>query len=239
MSTNSNPHQNHSANSSASMRNNDEERWACLRRRVRLIMLLDATESAGLTPIGILQLHAIAYLSNVLAPVWELRPLDGKVMKRRGGPFYPVLQHDVDELISQGLVFINNLGYSRDDDGRWRLDGAFCLNHRFADAVINQYQQYETENRLATFINELAYAFSALSEQDLSTIVSEDATYADPLTSFGNVVDFGEWQSLNYSANAANYFERLIPGGAVPTLGEKLHLYARHLYGRLYESRTQ
>jgi hypothetical protein len=216
-----------------------EERWASLKRRVRLIMLLHAAESAGLTPIGILQLHAIAYLSNVLAPVWELSPLDGKVMKRRGGPFYPVLQHDVDGLISQGLVSIDNLGYSRDDDGRWRLDGAFYLNHKFADAVINQYRQYEAENRLAAFIDELAYAFSALSEQDLSTIVSEDATYADQLTSFGNVVDFGEWQSLNYSANAANYFERLLPSGAVPTLGEKLHLYARHLYRRLHESRTK
>ena len=107
----------------------DEERWAPLQRRVRLIMLLHAAESAGLAPIGILQLHSLAYLSNVLAPVWKLRPLDGKVMKRRGGPFYPVLQHDLDRLISQGLVLITNLGYKGDENGRWRLDGNFYLNH--------------------------------------------------------------------------------------------------------------
>ncbi len=216
-----------------------EERWASLRRRIRLLMLLHAAESAGLAPTGILQLHALAYLSNVLAPVWELRPLDGKVMKRRGGPFYPVLQHDLDKLVSHGLVLIANLGYERDDDGRWRLDGAFYLNHDFADAVIRQYRNYEVEYHLATFIDELAYAFSALSEEDLQSIASEDATYADQLTAFGNVVDFGEWRTLNYSANAANYFDRLLSGGTLPTLGEKLHLYARHLYGRLHGTRTK
>ncbi|GAI23749.1 unnamed protein product, partial [marine sediment metagenome] len=194
----------------------DEERWAPLRRRVRLIMLLHASESAGLAPIGILQLHSLAYLSNVLSPVWELRPLDGKVMKRRGGPFYPALQHDLDGLVSQGLVLITNLGYERDDYGRWRLDGAFHLNHNFADAVIRQYRNYEAEYHLATFIDELAFAFSALSEEDLQSVASEDATYADQLTSFGNVVDFGEWQTLNYSANAANYFDRLLSGGTLP-----------------------
>ena len=217
----------------------DEERWAPIRRRVRLIMLLHASESAGLAPIGILQLHSLAYLSNVLSPVWELRPLDGKVMKRRGGPFYPALQHDLDGLVSQGLVLITNLGYERDSDGRWRLDGAFYLNHAFADAVIRQYRNYEAEYHLATFIDELAYAFSALSEEDLQSVVSEDATYTDQLMAFGNVVDFGEWRTLNYSANAANYFDRLLSGGTLPTLGEKLHLYARHLYGRLHGTKTK
>lgn len=215
----------------------DEERWAPLRRCVRLIMLMHASGTAGLAPIGILQLHSLAYLSNVLAPVWELRPLDGKVMKRRGGPFYPVLQHDLDGLISQGLVLITNLGYKRDNDGRWRLDGNFYLNDRLADPIIKHY--YEAENHMAVFIEELVYAFSALSEEDLQSVVSEDATYADKLTAFGNVVDFGEWRTLNYSANAANYFSRLLPGGALPTLGEKLHLYARHLHWRLHGTRTK
>ena len=59
-----------------------------LRRQVRLLVLLRAAEAAGLAPLRILRLHAFAYLSNVLAPVWDLRALDGKVLKRRGGPFY-------------------------------------------------------------------------------------------------------------------------------------------------------
>lgn len=211
-----------------------DEYWASLRRRIRLIMLLHASEQAGLAPIGIIQLHSLAYLSNVLAPVWELRPLDGKVMKRRGGPFYPILQHDLDQLVARGLVLISNLGFERDNSGKWRLDGVFHLNHDFADAIVRQYQNYEAENRLATFILELAFAFSALSEEDLRRIAAEDATYSDQLTAFDNVVDFGEWRNLNYSANAANYFNNLLPGGTLPTSGEKLHLYARHLHRRLY-----
>ncbi len=213
---------------------NDEERWASLRRRIRLLMLLEASEFAGLAPIGIIQLHTLAYLSNVLAPVWKLAPLDGKVMKRRGAPFYPVLQHDLDELVAHGLALTTNLGYARDIDDRWRLDGDFCLNHKFADAVIEQYRSFYVESRLAAFVEELVYAFSALSEEDLKLVALEDAAYAYKLISFGNVVDFGEWRSLNYSTNAANYFKYVLPGGSSPTLGEKLHLYARHLYGRLH-----
>jgi hypothetical protein len=216
----------------------EEEHWASLQRRIRLLVILYAAELAGLAPIGVLQLHSLAYLSNVLAPVWRLKPLDGKIMKRRGGPFYPAMQHDLDQLVGLGLAHITQLGYMRDDDGHWRLDGAFRINHSLADPVIKRYIQFEAEHRLGIFISELAYALSALSEQDLIKITSEDATYSDQLTSFGNVVDFGEWSNLNYSANAANYFQHLIPSGASPTPGEKLHLYAHHLYRRLHGPRT-
>lgn len=217
----------------------NEMQWIPLHRRLRLIMLLAASEAAGLAPIGIIQLHSLAYLSNVLAPVWNLSPLDGKVMKRHGGPFYPNLQHDLDRLVSHGLVLITNLGYEKDYQGRWRLNGEFHLNHEFTNPIIRQYQNYEEENLLATFIRELVLAFSALSLADLQNVVSEDATYGDNLTSYGNVVDFGEWNDLNYTANAANYFEHLLPGGSHPTIGEKLHLYARHLFWRLHESKTK
>ncbi len=76
-----------------------------LRRRVRLVVLLDAAEAAGLVPIKILRFHAFAYLSNVLAPVWDLSVFDGKGFKRRGGPFYPALQRDlIRQLHSPKLV---------------------------------------------------------------------------------------------------------------------------------------
>jgi hypothetical protein len=69
------------------MRTTCEEQFASLRRRVRVVTLLEAAEAAGLVPLGILRLHAFAYLSNVLAPVWDMPALDGKVLKRRGGPW--------------------------------------------------------------------------------------------------------------------------------------------------------
>ncbi len=214
----------------------NDERFLSLRRRVRLVVLLDAAEAAGLVPIRILRLHAFAYLSNVLAPVWDLSVLDGKVFKRRGGPFYPALQRDLDRLVGMGVVKITGLGYARDDDGRWRLEGTYRLNHEFAAPVLRQLNMYEEEVRLVSFVQELAYALSALGDDDLDLAFSEDATYSDSLVSFGNVVDFDE-RRTNYSANAAQYFDHLIPGGGRATPGEKLHVYVRHIQRRIHGGR--
>src|SRR5437016_336881 len=86
-----------------------DKAFESVRRRVRVIALIDAAENAGLNPIPILRLHALAYLSNVLAPVWNMPALDGKVLKRRGGPFYPALQRDLDFLVGAGVVVISGL----------------------------------------------------------------------------------------------------------------------------------
>lgn len=199
-----------------------------------MLVLLAAAENAGISPLKIVRLHAFAYLSNVLAPVWKLHALDGKVLKRRGGPFYPALQHDLDRLVGIGLVKINGLGHVQDDEKRWRLEGWYRLNHEFSTAVLDHISTYEEECRLVLFIQELAFAISALSDEDLDKAVGEDATYADPLVSFGNIVDFDEWRRKNYSANAARRLGSLTSSGMPATPGEMLHLYVRHLSRRLH-----
>ena len=94
-----------------------------LARRVRLVVLLEAARSAGLTPIDVLRLHTLAYLSNVLSQVWNMPPNDGKILKRRGGPFYPALQADLDRLVGMGVALLDGVGHRQDEDGRWRLEG--------------------------------------------------------------------------------------------------------------------
>lgn len=212
------------------------ERFASLRRRVRLMVLLDAAESAGLVPLKIIRLHAFAYLSNVLAPVWDMPALDGRVLKRRGGPFYPAMQRDLDRLVGMGVVVITGLGHARDDDGRWRLEGYYRLNRVFAESVLAILSTLDEERQVLTFVQELAYALAAMSDDDLDLAVGQDATYSDPLVTVGNVVDFDEWRKNNYSANAARYFDRLIPGDSHASPGEKLHLYVRHLHRRIHGS---
>ena len=81
---------------------------ADVERKIRLIVLLSAAENAGLYPTPIRQLHVLAYLANVLAPVWNMPVLDGKLLKKKGGPFYPALQQDLDRLVGTGVVFISN-----------------------------------------------------------------------------------------------------------------------------------
>jgi hypothetical protein len=213
------------------------ERMPGLRRQVRLLVLLDAAEQAGLAPIKILRLHSFAYMSNVLAPVWDFVPLDGKILKRRGGPYYPALQRDLDALVGKGMVIISGLAHLRDEEKRWRLEGSYRLNREFSDSPLFQLRRYEEERALMSFVLELAYALSALSDEDLDQAVGEDATYSDLLVSFGNIVDFDEWRKINYSANAARRFAGLIPIGSRATPGEMLHLYVRHLHRRIHGER--
>ena len=209
---------------------------SALRRRVRLVILLDAAEAAGLVPLKILWLHAFAYLSNVLAPVWDLPVLEGSVLKRQGGPFYPDLQHDLDRLVGIGIADISRISHVQDESKRWRLEGTYRLNRRFADPILATLDNFAEESRLGTFVLELGYALSALSDEDIDKAVSEDATYSNRLISNDNVIDFESRGEKNYSANAAREFSRVIAGGNA-TSGEKLHLYVRHLRRRIHGGR--
>ena len=116
-----------------------------LRRRVRLMMLLDGAERAGLTPISVRRLHLYAYLSNVLAPVWNTRAFDGSVLKISSGPFYPGMQRDLDRMVGMGLVVISNLGHVQDENDHWRLDGDFSLNRKLASAALDLVSSMPTE----------------------------------------------------------------------------------------------
>ncbi len=212
----------------------DELFFSSVQRRVRLVVLLDSATRAGLVPLRLLRLHAFAYLCNVLSPVWDMPSFNGKVLKRRGGPFYPELQLDLDCLVGMGVAFITNLGHARDGEGNWRLEGAYSLNDAFSAKILSQINTYKSEVRISAFIRELAFALSALDEAALDAAVTEDATYSDPNVTYGNVVDFDEWKKENYSANVADYFEQITPSGKDTTPAEKIHLYVRHLYRRVH-----
>ena len=66
-----------------------------------MLLLLEAAENAGLTPIAVLNLHALAYLANVLSPIWDMAPQKRTVVRKRGGPYYPELQQEVDALVGR------------------------------------------------------------------------------------------------------------------------------------------
>ena len=201
-----------------------------LGRQVRLLMLLDGAERAGLAPIRLRRLHTYAYLSNVLAPVWNSRVFDGRILKRRGGPFYPALQHDLDHLVGLGLVLISDLGHVIDEDNQYRLDGAFSLNRDLAGEALKIIGGVPQFVEIQTFFLEIAYAVSALSDSQFDSVPSEDPTYSDSSVAFENVVDFAEWRKLNYSANATRHFASW---SEQATRAELLHLYVRHLRRRI------
>jgi len=197
------------------------------------MVLLDSAEKAGLAPIPILRLHTVAFLSNILAPVWDSVVMDGKIFKRRGGPFYPRLQHELDRLVGMGIVHISDLGHSKDEQGDWRLEGSYTLNTEFSDPILRAIQENEYDGRARKFIQELLFAISALTDDEIDNAVREDATYSDELVDYGNVLDFAEWQDKNFSSNAARHFGESFQEGISCTSGEMLHLYIRHLKARL------
>lgn len=202
-----------------------------LRRQARLLLLLEAAEKAGLTPIGVAPLHAFAFLANVLAPVWQMPALDGKILKTRSGPFYPDLQQDLDRLVGLGMVEISDVGHILDLGSRWQLEARFFIRRDLAQPAVDLLSE-EWGEPILPFLVELGYALSALDGIELKNALVEDATYCDPLTSVNNVLDFDEWSKRNPSASAAVYFDNFMPAGIRATPGEKLHLYVRHLRRR-------
>jgi hypothetical protein len=210
-----------------------DETVANVRRQVRLAALLWAAGVAGLTPLPVQRLHTLAYLSDVLAPVWDIEPLDGKLLKQAGGPFYPLLQADLDGLVGTGLVRISNLGYTNTGNDRWRLRGSYELRGEAAQPFVDALTSTASGRHMARYLRELAYAVSALDFVDFDRAASEDATYANPIVSNGGVIDFAEWAEANYSVAAAKALGNLLPGADQGSAGEELHLYVQHLAARL------
>lgn len=208
------------------------QRVGHLQRQLRILLILDGCRLAGLSPLAINNLHLLAYLANTLAPVWDIPPMDAKLIKKRGGPFYPDIQGDVDRLIGMGLVEVFHPGHELDEDGRWRVTGAYRINSALAASVVEAADQTGYPDATSAFLRELTYAVSGLALVDVGRIPATDATYADPIVSVGDVIDFGEWRDVNYTANAARHFRHLMPGQQASS-AEMTHMYLRLAAERL------
>jgi hypothetical protein len=195
--------------------------------RLRMLLLLDACEAADMVPVPVLRLHALAFLANVLAPIWSVESYDGKILKRRGGPFYPELQKQLDRLVGLGLVVVSGVKHIKDEGG-WRLEGAFALNPDRAERVIASAKSFASERDAIEFLRRLAFAVARLRDP-LENLVVFDATWSDQRTGVGDVIDFSEWKAANYSAFAAQMFGQLQPQGPRLRRGDELPLYLRFL----------
>jgi hypothetical protein len=198
-----------------------------LNDRFRLILLLDACEAADMTPIPVMRLHALAFLANVLSPIWSVQSYDGKILKRRGGPFYPELQKQLDRLVGLGFVSVTDICHVQ-DEGRWRLNGSFSLRSEPSNAVIDLAKSFRAERDTMEFLRRLAFAAARL-KKPVEDLIQFDATWSDKRTGVGDVIDFSEWKEANYSAFTAHTFETLGPLGPTIGRGEKLPLYMRFL----------
>ena len=210
---------------------------ASIRRKVRLLVLLDAARLAGLTPLPAARLHIMAYLADVLSPVWDLDPYDGKVLKRPDGPFFPELQHDLDRLVGSGMVAVEKVGHRSLGDDRLQVNSSYTLNTALAGNVLRHVSTLSDEHSSSAFMRELMLAMSAMTDEDIDRAFRQDATYSNKRIGPGNVIDFAEWSESNFSVSAADRIGELVPTEADVGPGEKVHLYFRHLQRRLHGNR--
>lgn len=203
------------------------------RRWVRILSILDACRWVGLTPIATGSIHVIAYLSEILAPVWGLEPLDGKILKQSTAPYYPTLQQDIDRLIGMGLVRVDDLKIGHSDDGTPILLPKVSLVGQFAEPVLKALRDLPGEEVALDFLCEVVQAFSRLSDEQVPASMNEDATYGSPAVDTGQVIDLGEWISAEETATSytADKILNLADGGKNPA--EVIDIYLNHIIYRV------
>jgi hypothetical protein len=220
-----------------------------LRRRGRVLVLLDAAERAGITPLETTKFHAFAYLADVLSPVWHLPAFNGVILKTTGGPFYRDFQREIDHLVVAGLLEVHGLKYvDRPRDGA-RIFASYSLRFespqletlltalgaRSADAAIDP-----RDCLFHTFLVELANALARLPDNEIDKAASADVTYADPRVATNNLLEFDgrrEGERANLSVATADRFNTFVPEGLKLSAGEKLYLYASYLGKRIHARR--
>jgi hypothetical protein len=201
-----------------------------LERKLRVLAILDAGEQIGLVPLPVGALHAIAYFADALAPVWNIPVIDGRLLKRHR-PYYPSLQADLDRLVGGGVVLVEDVSYTRAEDGSWRIEGSYRLNHQFSDRIFTSARATRRQSRELAFVREVVFATSGLGATGVSDASAVDAAYSDPLIDLGGMIDVAPDDDQNPTAQIALRFGDLLPELST---AEMTNLYVRQLYTRMH-----
>lgn len=198
--------------------------------RSRLLQMMSALERSGGTPIDTQTLHAFAFFTNVLSPLWDLDPLDGSVLKEKEGPRYPALQNEIDTLIMEGFIIIESFELDKNKEGNQRLKARFRLDTKKAEVVLRSISSLPDEVETEKFLLELASAFIEIRPEHRKDAALLDAAYSDPSVSGGRIVDFAEWVKPtidNPAWNTAQSFQHYLPEGMMLNRAEKVVMYMR------------
>lgn len=202
-----------------------------VRRRVRLLMLLDAADYAVISPISVSRLHAFAFLADVLSPIYNLTALSGNIVKRRVGPYFPELQWELDRLIGMGLVEVSSLNPVI-EVSRAYLDASFSLNRVKSQQLLDVAREDISILALQDFFRELASALGSVPDNDLDATTQADVTWETGHA--GSVIDYAEWRARNYSDLSAKRIEEVARehyklANVSLSPGAKISLYVQYL----------
>lgn len=202
-----------------------------LKRRVRLLQLLDAAERAGIAPIDVGRLHAFAYLADILSPVWSLSPFQSRLAKTGRAPYFPDLQRELDNLVAMGLAEVSDLDYrAAPGETRVRLVAKFALNFQQASvhALLAAMDLDEEARATRDYLTGLANALASLRDEDIAAAATEDATYSDPSLGTQDYVDLQVAAKGSRTQTAVATLEKLFPDIHLPP-ARRIVMYAHYL----------
>lgn len=202
---------------------------ASLRNRAWMLGLVVMANWSGLQPLSKAHAHALVFLANSLAPIYEDTGLEARVIKHEHGPFYPDAQWDLDRLVGQGLLNISGVTLS-ETGGRWWMEGSYEASAS-GKAVFNACRNLPLLSRSFRFLLELTNAFASLHQDARSRAALVDVIYATPNRANRTALVFEEAEQ-NYSSLTAVAFDDLAGPDVVLTPKERLQLY----FGYLEES---
>ena len=217
-----------------------------IRQRSRLLMIMSALERVGIAPVTMAKLHAFAYLSDVLSPIWGFLPYDGSVLKIEEGPHYADLQTEIDALVVLGLINVLDLSYRMTGRDGARIDGRYELRFEsdHLSDILDKLGATPTADPLDPrdivrnrYLLELAAAMAALPDDEIDKAAQFDATYADPALSYSNIIQLDrgvESRSANKSIDITQRFEDFLPEDSTLSPGEKVYLYASYLGKKIH-----
>lgn len=197
-----------------------------LRNRAWVLGILSLSNRAGMQPISKQRLHSLIFLANCLAPIYDERGIDTRVIRHTQGPFYPDAQWDLDRLVGDGLATVENVAYVPSAD-HWWMQADYRVTPR-GEALYAVCSELPDIRRSYEFLVELVNAFASIERGSMDAVALEDVIYRTP----GQV----NWAALvfddvseNDSVRTAEAFSELIGDSFQLSAKERLNLYLGYL----------
>ncbi len=204
-----------------------------LRNRAWVLGILSLSNRTGMLPISKQRLHALIFLANCLAPIYDDRGIDTRVIRHTEGPFYPDAQWDLDRLVGDGLATVENVAYVPRVD-HWWMQANYRITPR-GEALYVNCSLLPDIRRSYEFLVELINAFASMERDSMNSAALEDVIYRTP--------GQGNWAALvfddvseNGSVQTAEAFSELIGESFILSAKERLDLYLGYLGRRAGET---
>lgn len=229
------------------MREEASSRWQA---RFWLLALFSGIEKVGRSPLNLPDLNALIYLANATIPCYEVASLDATVRKLSSGPVYPDAIWDLDRLV--GMLLLGIAGTATRSKSAVNSPRYFIT--RMGVDLITRIRASEPEfEKTAGALMDIVAAYARLPNSLApKSLLARDANYAEVHVTLGDVVDFGEWNTSNFTKNAVIAVksdlrarleplgrDRATPSGLAELIdnpGISLRLYAQYLSAEAKEN---